>query len=191
MRSPYPRSRRTGFTLIELLVVIAIIGILIALLLPAVQKIREAAARVQCYNNLKQFGLALHNYHDATGGLPSCHIETCPPGTKAGTEGTCSYFGGWNIDILPYIEQGNLLTLYNQNKINTDPANAAFRTQTAKLFTCPVDTRAGQLYAPETLPPDGHGQPNPPWGSRRALNIRLLILAHVLRLLLAIPPCAW
>src|SRR5260370_29551862 len=105
MGSPCPRSRRIGFSLIELLVVIAIIGIVIALLLPAVQKIREAAARVQCYNNLKQIGLALHNYHDATGGLPSAPVENCPPGTPKGTEGTCSYFSGWNIDLLPYIEQ--------------------------------------------------------------------------------------
>jgi prepilin-type N-terminal cleavage/methylation domain-containing protein len=156
------RSRQHGFTLIELLVVIAIIGILIALLLPAVQKIREAAARMQCFNNLKQIGLAMHNYHDTTGGLPSAHIENCPPGTKTGTESVCSYFSGWNLDILPYLEQGNLLNIYNNTVPNTHPLNAGFRTQAVKIYTCPSDTRGNQVYGPETLAPDGRGQTNPP-----------------------------
>ena len=107
-------TRRRAFTLIELLVVIAIIAILIALLVPAVQKVREAAARIQCVNNLKQLGLAMHSHHDAFKGFPYSPYNptlTSPKVTNPPWKGK----HGWTVQILPFIEQQNVYKNYDFN----------------------------------------------------------------------------
>jgi prepilin-type N-terminal cleavage/methylation domain-containing protein/prepilin-type processing-associated H-X9-DG protein len=143
--------RRRGFTLIELLVVIAIIGILIALLLPAVQKIREAAANLQCKNNLKQIGLAAHNYHDSNGHFPAGSIVHAGTGPFAGT---VSYYDTWAIALLPFVEQGPLYNLWNKDIPNIAPDNVAganfvlMRQSNVKVYNCPSDVSAGLGFTP-------------------------------------------
>jgi prepilin-type N-terminal cleavage/methylation domain-containing protein/prepilin-type processing-associated H-X9-DG protein len=146
--------RRLGFTLVELLVVIAIIGILIALLLPAVQAAREAARRSQCVNNLKQLGVALHNYHDTYKTFPSCR-----QGTSVGNPPyQWSTYGGMSgvVVMLPFMEEGPLYDQYKSPQTNPVPYNAwgpvpwygwnfLPHHNQVKGLLCPSDSAAGAL----------------------------------------------
>lgn len=138
MRSNFRRTR-TGFTLIELLVVIAIIAILIALLLPAVQQAREAARRTQCKNNLKQIGLALHNYHDIFSTFPPGYTAR---GVNAGDPVSSETGPGfaWSFAILPQIDQANLVNSIDTNLNADDAGNLAIAQSTVLAqFLCPSD----------------------------------------------------
>ena len=141
---------RCGFTLIELLVVIAITAILIGLLLPAVQKVRAAAARAQCVNNLKQVGLALQNYHDTA--------KSFPAGYTSGFDAAGNDTGpgwGWAADILPQMEQQAISNAVRFDQPIEAPVNANARVQLIKSFTCPSDS-PGLTWTAKKYDPSGN-----------------------------------
>jgi prepilin-type N-terminal cleavage/methylation domain-containing protein/prepilin-type processing-associated H-X9-DG protein len=168
MRVESPKVR-PAFTLIELLVVIAIIAILIGLLLPAVQKVREAAARMQCSNNLKQLGLAAHNYESANGYLPP-YQDTRVFQNANGTQTTASSLGSIATVILPYVEQANKFSQWDFNydvnadtriHVSVNPATkgqTAARSQDVPFYLCPSDPSGNNYFGAGRLSYHGsHG----------------------------------
>jgi prepilin-type N-terminal cleavage/methylation domain-containing protein/prepilin-type processing-associated H-X9-DG protein len=186
MEKGMPASRRTGFTLIELLVVIAIIAILIGLLLPAVQKVREAAARIKCTSNLKQLGLAAHNYASAYDSkfphnaitknnsqypfIPYQSGYVATPGNLGGTQGRCSGL----VPLLPYVEQNNIYPIYTFGADWSDPVNTNALLINFALFRCPSSTSPDAPVTPyaTTYITPGNDAFAPPTANGSKVNIK-------------------
>lgn len=174
---PRPFAHCRGFTLVELLVVVAIIGLLTAILLPAVQQVREASRRAVCLNNLRQLGLALHMHHDAQGCFPPGGIEP-----RVNPKQTQRRQLAWSVFVLPYLEQKQLFERIDLSKPFDAPENAAAAAEVVPVFLCPSVTRVsavsegrgacdyGGLYGERITSPN-----NPPKGAMlydRRLSIR-------------------
>jgi prepilin-type N-terminal cleavage/methylation domain-containing protein/prepilin-type processing-associated H-X9-DG protein len=150
------RPLRAGFTLVELLVVIAIIGVLVALLLPAVQAAREAARRGQCQNHLRQLALAAQNYHDTVQRFPAGYQ---PSPLNGGASSLCF--------LLPFLEQGNRAALFDFNQdLNGSAANAQARTQDVPVYMCPSDQMAARFFTGASGGATGRNNYMPNLGSR-------------------------
>jgi prepilin-type processing-associated H-X9-DG protein/prepilin-type N-terminal cleavage/methylation domain-containing protein len=145
--------KRTAMTLIELLVVIAIIGLLIALLLPAVQRVREAASRASCCNNLKQMGIALHDYHDTRGSFPAGITVKGTDNLEMG--GFCGF-----VPLLPFLEQDNLFGGWDLSGNWYDPPDAALVSTEVKVFYCPSNRTRGVIDMSFLVPFAGRPLPN-------------------------------
>jgi prepilin-type N-terminal cleavage/methylation domain-containing protein/prepilin-type processing-associated H-X9-DG protein len=145
MRRIARAATATGFTLVELLVVIAIIGLLMALLLPAVQTAREAARRASCTNNLRQIGAAIHVYHDYHNAFP-------PGGVSPGPCCAVESFTSWTIQILPFLDQRNLYELYSQEEPNEASVNRKVREHFVASYSCPSDVMRSTPSKPASGP---------------------------------------
>jgi prepilin-type N-terminal cleavage/methylation domain-containing protein/prepilin-type processing-associated H-X9-DG protein len=140
MPSPFSSRRPSAFTLIELLVVSAIVAVLLGLLFPAVQKVRAAANRTMCTNNLRQIGIALHHYHDVYHTFPPGGIEWRPPGNSTQRQ------LAWCVFLLPYLEQDNLYRSLNLNQPFDSPQNAQGAAAVLPVFLCPSKLRTAYRF---------------------------------------------
>jgi prepilin-type N-terminal cleavage/methylation domain-containing protein len=145
MRRSLSGAAATGFTLVELLVVIAMIGLLVALLLPAVQMARETARRASCTNNLRQIGIAVHLYHDAQQSFP-------PGGVSPGPCCSVKSYTSWTIQILPFLDHKALYDAYDQMQMNESRSNKSVRETFVSVYSCPSDISRNVLEIPDSGP---------------------------------------